>query len=135
LPRRNPWELARETVTLDHLSGGRLVFGVGSGSDFFGEISMFDAPREARLRAEMMDEALVVITGLWSGAKFDFSGRHFRMKEACFVPRPLQSPRIPIWVPARGRTSRRFVARRATTARLRWQAIWKLRLIRCRSVH
>ena len=68
--RRNPAKLARETVSLDHLSGGRMVLGAGLGGDWFGEISTFAGPQEARVRAAMLDESLAIITGLWSGAKF-----------------------------------------------------------------
>jgi alkanesulfonate monooxygenase SsuD/methylene tetrahydromethanopterin reductase-like flavin-dependent oxidoreductase (luciferase family) len=96
--RRHPWKLARETVTLDHLSGGRLTLGVGLGSDVFGEISVFDGPLDDSLRAEMLDESLAILIGLWSGEGFSFNGKHFRVNEAHFVPTPLQSPRIPIWV-------------------------------------
>jgi alkanesulfonate monooxygenase SsuD/methylene tetrahydromethanopterin reductase-like flavin-dependent oxidoreductase (luciferase family) len=96
--RRNPWKVARETVTLDHLSGGRLILGVGLGSDMFGEITAFDGPLDDRVRAEMLDESLAVITGLWSGTRFSFSGRHYRVHETCFAPTPIQSPRIPIWI-------------------------------------
>jgi alkanesulfonate monooxygenase SsuD/methylene tetrahydromethanopterin reductase-like flavin-dependent oxidoreductase (luciferase family) len=96
--RRFPWEVARETATLDHLSGGRLILGVGLGSDMFREISTFGGPADDRLRAEMLDEGLAVITGLWSGARFAFNGTYFRVEETCFLPPPLQTPRIPIWV-------------------------------------
>jgi alkanesulfonate monooxygenase SsuD/methylene tetrahydromethanopterin reductase-like flavin-dependent oxidoreductase (luciferase family) len=96
--RRHPWRVARETVTLDHLSGGRLILGVGLGSDMFGEITAFDGPLDDRVRAEMLDESLAVITGLWSGASFAFSGKHFRVNGARFAPTPIQSPRIPIWI-------------------------------------
>ncbi len=98
LYRRHPWKVARETVTLDHLSGGRLVLGVGLGSDLFGEISAFGGPCGDRGRAEILDEALAVITGLWSAQPFSFEGKHFTVKEACFIPGPVQHPRIPIWV-------------------------------------
>ncbi|MBF6570407.1 MAG: LLM class flavin-dependent oxidoreductase [Candidatus Binataceae bacterium] len=96
--RRHPWKVARETVTLDHLSGGRLTLGVGLGSDMFGEISAFDGPLADRLRAEMLDESLAIVTGLWSGESFSFGGTHFRVNHALFLPTPLQSPRIPIWI-------------------------------------
>jgi alkanesulfonate monooxygenase SsuD/methylene tetrahydromethanopterin reductase-like flavin-dependent oxidoreductase (luciferase family) len=96
--RRHPWRVARETATLDHLSGGRLTLGVGLGSDMFGEISTFDGPLADGRRAEMLDESLTILTGLWSGSTFTFSGKHFRVNDALFVPTPLQSPRIPIWV-------------------------------------
>jgi len=96
--RRHPWKVARETVTLDHLSGGRLTLGVGLGSDTFHEITAFDGPLADKRRAEMLDESLAIITGLWSGASFSFSGKHFRVNETAFLPTPLQSPRIPIWI-------------------------------------
>jgi alkanesulfonate monooxygenase SsuD/methylene tetrahydromethanopterin reductase-like flavin-dependent oxidoreductase (luciferase family) len=96
--RRHPWKVARESVTLDHLSGGRLILGVGIGSDIFGEIGAIDGPRDASTRAEMLDESLAIITGLWSGDRFSFSGKYYRVGQVHFLPRPLQMPRIPIWV-------------------------------------
>src|SRR5215469_6640792 len=97
LPRRRPWMVARETVSLDHLSGGRLVFGVGAGGgayDFeaLGEVS------DAKTLAALLDEGLEVLTGLWSGEQYSHDGFAYHIKEAQFLPRPLQSPRIPIWV-------------------------------------
>jgi alkanesulfonate monooxygenase SsuD/methylene tetrahydromethanopterin reductase-like flavin-dependent oxidoreductase (luciferase family) len=96
--RRHPWKLARETVTLDHLSGGRLIFGVGLGSDLFGEITAFGGPLDDRVRAAMMDEGLAIITGLWGGEPFSYAGTYFSVNNTSFTPRPLQQPRIPIWV-------------------------------------
>jgi alkanesulfonate monooxygenase SsuD/methylene tetrahydromethanopterin reductase-like flavin-dependent oxidoreductase (luciferase family) len=96
--RRHPWKLARETVTLDHLSGGRVVLGVGLGEDIFGEISTFDGPIDPKVRAAMLDEGLAVLLGLWSGEKFSFEGTHWRVRDAQFLPTPVQKPRIPIWV-------------------------------------
>ena len=96
--RRYPWKVARETVTLDHLSKGRLTLGIGLGSDAFGEISAFGGPLDDHIRAEMLDEALAVIVGLWSGQRFSFTGRHYRVEQAQFLPTPRQSPRIPIWI-------------------------------------
>ncbi len=98
LYRRHPWKLARETVTLDHLSQGRMILGVGLGSDLFGEISAFGGPLDDRVRAQMLDEGLAVLTGLWSGEPFSFSGAHFKINDTCFIPAPVQLPRIPIWV-------------------------------------
>jgi len=100
LYRRSPWKLARETVTLDRLSQGRQVLGVGSGSDIFGEISTFGGPLDDLTRAHMLDEGLAVLIGLWTGELFSFTGRHYNVNEAQFQPLPLQSPRIPIWVAA-----------------------------------
>jgi len=98
LYRRRPWKVARESATLDQLSGGRLILGVGLGSDLFGEISAFGGPLDPRVRAEMLDEGLAVITGLWTAKPFSFEGRHFRVNDVCFMPGPAQQPRIPIWV-------------------------------------
>jgi alkanesulfonate monooxygenase SsuD/methylene tetrahydromethanopterin reductase-like flavin-dependent oxidoreductase (luciferase family) len=109
--RRYPWKLARETVTLDHLSQGRMILGVGLGSDLFGEISSFGGPLDDRVRAEMLDEGLAVITGLWSAEPFSFTGTHFQVNNACFMPPPVQQPRIPIWVA--GTWARRPPFRRA----------------------
>ncbi len=96
--RRHPWKLARETVTLDHLSNGRLILGVGLGGDWFQEISAFDGPLDDKVRAAMLDEGLEVLTGLWSGEKFSFNGVHYKLRETQFLPRPMQEGGIPIWV-------------------------------------
>jgi alkanesulfonate monooxygenase SsuD/methylene tetrahydromethanopterin reductase-like flavin-dependent oxidoreductase (luciferase family) len=96
--RRHLANLARETVTLDHLSRGRLILGVGLGDDTFGEVSAFRGPHDDRVRAEILDEGLAVLTGLWSGRPFSFVGKHFHVDDAYFVPASFQSPRIPIWV-------------------------------------
>ncbi len=98
LARRRPWQVARQAVTLDHLSGGRLVLGVGLGGDWQGEYAGFGEAGSNRQRGEMLDEALEVITGLWSGEPFTFQGAHYQLTEVPFLPRPLQQPRIPIWV-------------------------------------
>jgi probable F420-dependent oxidoreductase len=97
LPRRRPWKLARETVSLDRLSNGRLILGVGIG---LGEMEWHDLGEETdqRMRGKMLDEGLDVLTGLWSGEPFSFEGDHYHLKDAHFLPKPLQTPRIPIWV-------------------------------------
>ena len=98
LPRRRPWVVARQTVTIDHLSGGRLVLGVGIGVPPEAEFGTFGEPTGVRERAERLDEALDVIVGMWSGEPFTYDGEYYRVKETTFLPRPLQQPRIPIWV-------------------------------------
>src|SRR5689334_9455775 len=81
LPRRRPWKLARETVALDRLSEGRLILGVGIGDPVQWEFGFFGEPTDAKQRASMLDEGLQVLTGLWSGALFSFSGEHYQLQE------------------------------------------------------
>jgi alkanesulfonate monooxygenase SsuD/methylene tetrahydromethanopterin reductase-like flavin-dependent oxidoreductase (luciferase family) len=96
--RRRPWKLAREALTVDHLSGGRLVVPVGLGAldDLaFGNVG---EPTDAQTRAERLDESLAILDGLWSGEPFGFEGRHYRFGPMTFRPRPIARPRIPMWV-------------------------------------
>ena len=96
--RRRPWKLAREAMSVDRLSGGRLVLPVGLGAlddAAFGNVGEATLPRE---RAERLDETLAILDGLWSGEPFGFEGRHYRFAPMTFRPTPVQRPRIPIWV-------------------------------------
>ena len=97
LPRRRPWKLARETVSLDQLSGGRLTLGVGLGITQ-AEYANLGEPADFKTRAAMLDEGLEVLTGLWRGEPFSFEGQFYTLKDAHFLPTPQQEPRIPIWV-------------------------------------
>lgn len=100
LSRMRPWKLASETATLDQLSGGRLILSVGlgaidSGFTAFGEIT------ERKARAELLDEGLDILTGLWAGQPFSYQGKHYQISPFDFpfhAPPPVQRPRIPIWV-------------------------------------
>ena len=97
--RRRPWKLAGETVTLDHLSNGRLILSVGLGALDTG-FAEFGEETDRRVRAELLDEGLDILTGLWRGQPFNYTGKHYRVRETTFMtpPPPVQSPRIPIWV-------------------------------------
>lgn len=96
LSRRRPWKVARETVTLDHLSNGRLILPVGLGAvDSFGAVGEIT---DRKTRARLLDESLDILTGLWSGQPFSYQGEHHQLGEMTFLPTPVQSPRIPIWV-------------------------------------
>ena len=95
LSRRRPWKLARETVTLDLLSGGRLILGVGLGGS--SENALMNEETKLKRMAEMADEHIEILEGLWSGKEFSYRGRHYRMEEVRFLPRPIQRPRIKMW--------------------------------------
>ncbi len=97
--RMRPWKLASETATLDNLSNGRVILSVGlgaidSGFEAFGEVT------DRKTRAELLDEGLDILTGLWRGQPFNYTGTHYKIKETRFAPPspPVQKPRIPVWV-------------------------------------
>ena len=98
LPRRRPWIVARQAVSVDHLSGGRLMLGVGIGEPADVELTAFGEEDDVKIRAAMLDEALAILVGLWSGTEFGFEGQHYRLAPMTFLPRPVQQPRIPIIV-------------------------------------
>jgi alkanesulfonate monooxygenase SsuD/methylene tetrahydromethanopterin reductase-like flavin-dependent oxidoreductase (luciferase family) len=99
LARRRPAKVARETAALDLLSGGRLTLGVGLGSDEFGsEYSITGEELDDRRRARMLDEALEILEAAWSGEPVRHHGEHFTVDAMRFLPRPVQRPRVPVWV-------------------------------------
>jgi alkanesulfonate monooxygenase SsuD/methylene tetrahydromethanopterin reductase-like flavin-dependent oxidoreductase (luciferase family) len=97
LPRRRPQKLARETVSIDHLSKGRLILGVGSGGSA-GEYANMGEAETPQERGALLDEGLEILTRLWSGEEVNYVGEHLRVTGATFLPVPVQQPRIPIWV-------------------------------------
>jgi alkanesulfonate monooxygenase SsuD/methylene tetrahydromethanopterin reductase-like flavin-dependent oxidoreductase (luciferase family) len=98
VPRRRPWKLAAEAVALDHLSGGRLILGVGIGDPGDPFLAGVGEPTDPRVLAEMLDESLEIITALWTGEPVHFEGKHYQLDGVQLTARPLQQPRIPIWV-------------------------------------
>ncbi len=97
--RRRPWKLARETSTLDQAAHGRLILpvGLGAAADDAGFYSVGEV-MDTRERAQLLDESLEILTGLWSGQPFHYDGKHYRIQNMTLLPPPMQSPRIPIWV-------------------------------------
>jgi alkanesulfonate monooxygenase SsuD/methylene tetrahydromethanopterin reductase-like flavin-dependent oxidoreductase (luciferase family) len=99
LARRRPVKVARETATLDQLSGGRFTLGVGLGSDEFGrEYSITGEELDARQRGQMLDESLGILTAAWSGEPVQHRGEHYTVDGMRFLPRPVQRPGVPVWV-------------------------------------
>lgn len=98
LARRRPWKVAREAVTLDHVSNGRFTLCVGLGAVDDAGWGRVGEPTDRQTRAAKLDETLEILTGLWSGEPFGFRGEHYRFEPMAFRPPPVQHPRIPIWV-------------------------------------
>ena len=116
--RQRPWTLAGQTAALDNLSGGRVILSVGLGALDTG-FAEFGEETDRPARAELLDEGLAIIDGLWRGQPFSFSGKHYHVRPTTFSPPPppVQQPRIPVWVVAawpRPRSVRRA---------LRWDGI------------
>jgi alkanesulfonate monooxygenase SsuD/methylene tetrahydromethanopterin reductase-like flavin-dependent oxidoreductase (luciferase family) len=118
LPRRRPWKVAREVITLDQVSNGRAILGVGLGEG--SEYSAYHEPGDDREHGEMLDEALDILQGLWSGEAFSYSGKHYQIENVLHLPRPVQPAGIPIWVA--GWWPKRKPMRRAA----RWQGAFPL---------
>jgi hypothetical protein len=99
LSRMRPWKVASETATLDNLSGGRVILSVGLGAVDTG-FAEFGEVTDRKARAELVDEALEIVTGLWRGQPFRYEGKHYRVQPLSFYPppHPVQQPRIPTWV-------------------------------------
>lgn len=118
--RRRPWKLARETATLDHLSRGRLVLGVGLGFPPDADFADLGEDPDAAVRARKLDEGLEVLARCWSGEPFSYDGSVYHVRRASFLPRPVQRPRIPIWVAGMWPNRRPF--RRAA----RWDGVFPI---------
>lgn len=101
LPRRRPTVVARQTASLDRLSGGRLTLGVGIAGDDYGELSGTGEELDPRRRAAMLDESLEILQAAWSGDPVTHRGDHYLVDGISFRPRPVQQPGIPVWVAVR----------------------------------
>jgi alkanesulfonate monooxygenase SsuD/methylene tetrahydromethanopterin reductase-like flavin-dependent oxidoreductase (luciferase family) len=97
LARRPPWDVARQVITLDRLSEGRLILGAALGYAAEADFGHFGLAPDARTRAEKLDESLQIIAGLCSGEPFQHHGRHFTMASTVFQPRPVQD-QVPVWI-------------------------------------
>lgn len=101
LSRRRPWKVAREAITVDHLSNGRLVIPVGLGVLDDGGFSRVSGEvTDRKQRAERLDETLAILELAWQGEPFNYEGTHYTVKDLVFQPTPVQKPRIPIWAVA-----------------------------------
>jgi alkanesulfonate monooxygenase SsuD/methylene tetrahydromethanopterin reductase-like flavin-dependent oxidoreductase (luciferase family) len=111
LIRRRIMKLAREAMTLDLLSAGRLTIGLGLGVDSGGELSRFGEVVDPVIRGQMLDEGADALAALLAGERVQLHGSHYLVDDVVLAPSPVQSPRPPIWCAARGDAQR--PARRA----------------------
>ena len=93
--RRRPWKLAKEAVSLDQLSNGRLIFGAGLGDNIV--YGPYGEETDKKVRAKKLDEGLEILDRLWRGEKVDYKGEFYNLTGIQY-DRPIQSPRIPIWI-------------------------------------
>ncbi|TMC96661.1 MAG: TIGR03560 family F420-dependent LLM class oxidoreductase [Chloroflexi bacterium] len=108
---RHPVLLAKLAVTVDHLSGGRLEFGIGAA---WAEIehTMYGIEGLDH-RVGRLSESLRIIKSLWTEERTNFDGRYYHLSDAIANPKPVQKPYPPIWIGASGETTLRLVARHA----------------------
>lgn len=108
MPYRHPLHWAKIATTIDHLSKGRLILGVGVGW-MVEEFDALGAPFKER--GAVADEQLEVVDRLWRDDRPSFTGRYYRFQEVGFAPKPLQTPRIPLWIGGEGERAQRRAAR------------------------
>ena len=116
LPRRHLAKLAREVLSLDRLSDGRLTLGLGAGFESFPEYRAFGDEADPKVRAAMLDEGLEVLSRLLSGGPVKHSGTHYRVESEAWDP-GVQTPRVPIWLAAT------WPARRPLRRAARWDGV------------
>lgn len=99
LPRMKPWDVASRAMSVDRLSGGRVILSVGLGAPD-ARFSIFEEDPGRKIRAERLDEGLEMFGHLWKSEPFTYDGKHYQARRADMMipPPPIQQPRIPIWV-------------------------------------
>lgn len=97
LARDRPYLVARRLASLDNLSQGRVICTVGLGYQDL-EFTPFGEEVGQSIRGEKLDEALQILSGLWTTDGFSFAGRYYSIDHVTMNPKPAQTPRIPLWV-------------------------------------
>jgi alkanesulfonate monooxygenase SsuD/methylene tetrahydromethanopterin reductase-like flavin-dependent oxidoreductase (luciferase family) len=110
---RHPVTLAHEAVTLDHVSGGRFVLGVGSGGLGFDATVFGGAPLDRRELSDRLEEFVALLDRLFRDETVSYEGRYYSVHEACIRPASVRAPRVPLAIAAGGRRNLALVARYA----------------------
>jgi alkanesulfonate monooxygenase SsuD/methylene tetrahydromethanopterin reductase-like flavin-dependent oxidoreductase (luciferase family) len=97
LARRRPWNVAKAAVSIDALSGGRFILGIGLGTTLGPEFPAFGEETDLRRRGDMVDEGLAIIRQAWSGEPVSFAGQHYRVNNVRLLPTPVRPGGIPVW--------------------------------------
>ena len=111
LPLRHPGPVAKQVATLDHMSGGRLIFGVGVGGEFASDFDVAGVP--IKERGARLSEGIDVLRKLWTGEKVSHQGRFYAFKDIQMLPKPVQPGGPPIWCGGRSDAALRRIAQRA----------------------
>ncbi len=122
LPYHNPVDIAEQTVTLDHISNGRFILGVGLGYRV-AELSAFGTNRKDRV--SRFEESIELMKLLWSGETVNYDGKHWQVHDAKLALTPVQEPHPPIWIAAQSRGAVRRAAALADGVILGPQPGWK----------
>lgn len=110
---RNPAVLANMAVTVDHISGGRLEFGIGAAWHEPEHVAYGVPFPSPGARVSLLDEALRIIKGLWTTEAFTYAGEHFAVTDALCEPKPVQHPHPPIVIGGTGPRMLRLIAEHA----------------------
>ncbi len=117
---RNPALLANVAASIDHVSGGRLYFGIGAG---WKEVEYaaygYNFPKPV-VRIRQLEEAIEIAKRMWTREKATFEGRYYKIKEALCYPHPVQRPHIPIWVGGTGNLTLKIAAKLADAVNFAW---------------
>ncbi|MBI3517639.1 MAG: LLM class flavin-dependent oxidoreductase [Proteobacteria bacterium] len=111
LPLRHPGPVAKQVATLDHMCGGRLIFGVGVGGEFASDFDVAGVP--IKQRGARLSESIEVLRKLWTGEKVSHQGRFFAFTDIQMLPKPVQPGGPPIWCGGRSDAALRRIAQLA----------------------
>ncbi|MCH8225276.1 MAG: LLM class flavin-dependent oxidoreductase, partial [Chloroflexi bacterium] len=121
LPLHNPVDLAEQVITLDHISDGRFILGLGLG---YRETELETSGTDRTERVSRFEGSLTLMKLLWSGEEVNFEGRYWQVHNARVAITPVQKPNPPIWIAAQSRRAARRAAELGDGCLLGSQPSW-----------